>query len=62
MRRVTTEELARKLFDAYNATPPHPGLNYAGMPVPPWGDCGHQVQVKWIGAASEAIKLLGGPR
>lgn len=51
-------EYARGMFNAYNATPPNPGLSWDGRPVPKWEDLNEQVQGKWAGAAMFMIDAL----
>lgn len=48
---------ARRLFDAYNRTPPNPNKTWDGKDVPPFASCGEQVTAKWGGAADEAHRL-----
>lgn len=47
--------LAEKMYDTYNAAPPNPGKNYAGLPCPPWENVGAQVQKKWTAVAQAVI-------
>lgn len=48
-------DLAKRMFDAYNAQGPNPGKTYDGKSVPPWESLGDQVQGKWIAAARKAL-------
>lgn len=50
--------LAKQMFDAYNAEGPNPGKTWDGRDVPPFGECGEQVQGKWKAAARCAIRAL----
>lgn len=49
------EALARRMFAAYNAEPPNPGLTWDGKPVPAWEQLNDQVRGKWKAAAREAL-------
>lgn len=57
---MTIVELARRLFEAYNAMPPNPNKTWDGKDVPPWDKLNDQVRGKWVGAALEAQKALTG--
>lgn len=49
------EDRAVRMFNAYNAAGPNPGKTYDGRDVPPWEECGPQVQTKWLAAAVESM-------
>jgi hypothetical protein len=59
---VNADQLARKMFEAYNAAGPNPGKTFDGRDVPSWeqlaGPSGDQVRGKWRAAAVEAVTLI----
>jgi hypothetical protein len=59
---VNADQLARKMFEAYNAAGPNPGKTFDGRDVPKWeqltGPAGEQVRGKWRAAAVEAVALI----
>lgn len=50
------EEVARTMFDAYNAQGPNPNKTWDGKDVPPWEALNDQVRGKWKAAASIALR------
>lgn len=58
--RPSDEDLAEQMFRAYNAQGPNPGKTWDGKDVPPFSECGQQVQGKWLAAARLARALLLG--
>lgn len=48
---MNLEDLARGMFDAYNAQGPNPGKTHDGRSVPAWHELGDQVRGKWVAAA-----------
>jgi hypothetical protein len=52
---MTLEQVAKRMFDAYNTQGPNPGKTWDGKDVPPWENLGEQVQAKWIAAASAFV-------
>lgn len=55
------EDVAREMFETYNAAGANPGKTFDGRPVPSWPELSDDVRAKWIAAASNtyvAIRLL----
>lgn len=52
------EDLARSMFNAYNAQGPNPWKTHDGKLVPKWEELGEQVQAKWRAAALCAADLI----
>lgn len=50
------QELAKKMFDAYNAQGPNPNKTWDGKDVPPWESLNDQVRGKWIAAAKTSVQ------
>lgn len=55
---MTSEDLAKKMFDAYNEQGPNPWKTFDGRDVPRWEQLGGQVVSKWIAAAEAAMNEL----
>lgn len=55
---ITDAELARRMFDAYNAQGPNPWKTFDGRDVPRWDALSDQVRAKWTAAAAEAMQTL----
>lgn len=55
---MTADELAPKLFTAYNAALPNPWQTHDGRQVPLWNELNDVVRGKWVAAAAEAMRLL----
>jgi hypothetical protein len=53
VKTTDEEELARRMFAAYNTQAG--GLTWDGKPIPPWHDTGPKVQANWCAAAREAL-------
>ncbi len=62
MESEEVEQWAKAMFDAYNAEGPNPGKTFDGRSVPPWEQCGPQVQGKWRAAARWALRQGEQPR
>lgn len=56
---MTSEDLAKKMFDAYNEQGPNPWKTWDGKDVPRWNDLSDQVRAKWTAAARAAFSILG---
>lgn len=52
----TLEQVARAMFDAYNAEGPNPNKTWDGKDVPPWEALNDQVRGKWKAAAALALR------
>lgn len=50
----STEHLAERMFNAYNAQGPNPWKTWDGKDVPKWPELSDQVRAKWIAAAEES--------
>ena len=48
---VETEDIARRMFEAYNAQGPNPWKTWDGKDVPRWPELNDQVREKWMAAA-----------
>lgn len=55
------DQAAKEMFDAYNRAGPNPGKTFDGRDVPPFEQCGEQVQGKWKAAALKAWNLFQRP-
>lgn len=53
---MSEAELARMMFDAYNAEAG--GLTWDGKPIPPFDAVGPKVQANWFAAARCAMNAL----
>ena len=52
----TLEQVARAMFDAYNAEGPNPNKTWDGKDVPPWEALNDQVRGKWKAAAALGLR------
>lgn len=52
----TLEQVARAMFDAYNAEGPNPNKTWDGKDVPPWEGLNDQVRGKWKAAAAVGLR------
>lgn len=52
----TLEQVARAMFDAYNAEGPNPNKTWDGKDVPPWESLNDQVRGKWKAAAALGLR------
>ncbi len=55
---INEEEIAKAMFDAYNAEPPNPWKTWDGKDVPKWDALSDQVRGKWKAAARRGIEVL----
>lgn len=53
-----TEDLAREIFDAYNAQGPNPWKTFDGRDVPRWDGLNEQVRAKWCAASRRALEVV----
>lgn len=54
LAEIETEEIARRMFEAYNAQGPNPWKTWDGKDVPRWPELTDQVREKWFAAARSA--------
>lgn len=48
---INLEDVARDMFNAYNAAGSNPGKTHDGKAVPAWEQLGDNVRAKWLAAA-----------
>lgn len=51
---MTDEQIARRMYQAYNDQGPNPWRTFDGRTVPTWDEINDQVRGKWGAAAKEA--------
>lgn len=52
------EDMAIKLFEAYNDEGPNPWKTFDGRQVPYWPELSDQVRAKWRASARKAVAIL----
>lgn len=55
LEKEWVEDVAKRIFNAYNAEGPNPWKTWDGKEVPKWEQLTDQVRGKWIAAAREAL-------
>lgn len=58
---IEVEEIARKMFEAYNEQGPNPWKTWDGKDVLRWPELTDQVREKWMAAARSAATPISSP-
>jgi hypothetical protein len=58
LEHVEAEDIARRMFEAYNQQGPNPWKTWDGKDVPRWPELNDQVRGKWV-AAARAVTAPG---